>query len=241
MTMTLSIRHRCVAILLIGALGCASGELLLPEPPDGGENVQLSKLDGDGQEGIVGEKLPDPVAVQVITSRELPAVGRKVAFVITSATGEVTPDTAVTNSDGTASALWVLGTAPGAYTIEARLVGGDSLSQSLGFTAQAKPGAPDTLSPMTPLTQPGRRGQSALTAPVVRVVDKFGNVVPDVMVAWQVTAGAGTTSEPITRTGPDGTTTVDWRLGERIGVHKLTATIEHASGSPVTFTATVLF
>jgi hypothetical protein len=241
MSMTAPFRRPSVTILLIGALGCASGDLLLPEPPDGGENVQLSKLNGDGQEGVVGEQLPDPVSVQVMSPRELPAVGRRVAFVITSATGEVTPDTAITNSEGTATARWLMGTLPGPYAIKARLVGGDSISQSLDFTAQAKPAAPDTLSPLTPLTQPGRRGQNALTAPMVRVVDRFGNAVPDVMVAWQVTAGAGTTSEPITRTGADGTTTVDWRLGERIGVHKLTATIEHASGSPVTFTSTVLF
>jgi hypothetical protein len=65
--------------------------------------------------------------------------------------------------------------------------------------------------------------------------------VPDVPVAWQVTAGEGQTSEPITRTAADGTATVEWTLGDRVGVHKLTATIEQASGSPATFTATVLF
>jgi len=241
MAMTLlGISRHSVAILIIGVLGCASDDLLLPDPPGGGENVHMSKLRGDGQEGTVGEQLPEPVAVQILSPRELPVVGREVAFVITSTTGEVSPDTAVTNSEGTATAHWVLGNAPGQYTIQARLVG-DTASQSLDFTAQAKPAAPDTLSPWSPLTQPGRRGQSAATSPVVRVVDRFGNAVPDVLVAWQVTSGEGTTSQPLTRTASDGITTVDWILGNRIGVHKLTATIEQASGSPVTFTATVLF
>jgi hypothetical protein len=40
--------------LLAGAAGCSSGELLLPEPPGGGENVALSKFDGDNQLGTVG-------------------------------------------------------------------------------------------------------------------------------------------------------------------------------------------
>lgn len=228
-------------ILLLGAAGCASGELLLPDPPGGGENVQMSKLEGDTQQGTVGEPLPNPLIVQVKTPRELPVAGRRVAFVTTSEAGEVTPDTAITDSQGLASARWVLGTAPGAYAIQARLIAEEGDPQIQEFTAEASPAPPDTLTALSALTQPGRRGQNTATPPLVRVVDRFGNPVPDVPVAWQVTAGEGQTSEPITRTGPDGTTTVVWTLGNRVGVHKLTATIELASGSPATFTATVLF
>ena len=233
-----------LVVLLTGALSCASGDLLLPDPPGGGENVLLSKLDGDNgdnQEGTVGEQLPKPLVVQVLTAREQPAVGRRVAFVITSPAHVVSPDTAITNSQGHATALLVLGTSPGAYLIEARLVtGGDSL-QTEEFAAAARPAAPDTLSPLSPVSQPGRLGQNVTSAPSVRVVDRFGNAVPDVPVAWQVTAGEGRLDQAITRTATDGTATVDWTLGNRIGVHKLTATIEQANGSPATFTATVLF
>lgn len=230
----------CLTVLLAGTLACAGGELLLPDPPGGG-NVELSKLGGDLQEGTVGEQLPEPVTVLVRTMREQPASGRRVAFVITSATGDVSPDTAITDSQGTATARWVLGTAPGDYTIQARLVTLESDSQTAVFTAKANPAPPDTLSALSATSQPGRRGQPATTQPTVRVVDRFGNPVPNVPVAWQVTAGEGATSEPITRTSNEGTATVAWTLGNRIGVHKLTATIERASGSPATFTATVLF
>ena len=232
---------RFLVILLLGAVGCASGELLLPDPPGGGENVQMSKLDGDSQKGTVGEQLPNPLIVQVKTPRELPVAGRRVAFVITSEAGEVSPDTAITDSQGMATARWVLGTAPGAYAIQARLVAEAGDPQVQEFTAEANPASPDTLAASSAVSQPGRRGQNAATSPVVRVVDRFGNAVPDVPVAWQVTAGEGQTSEPITRTAADGTATVEWTLGDRVGVHKLTATIEQASGSPATFTATVLF
>ena len=232
--------RRSLLVLLAGTLGCASGELLLPDPPGGGE-VFLSKELGDAQLGTVGEQLPEPLVVRVLTMREQPATGRQVAFILTSATGEVTPDTAVTDSEGKARAHWVLGTAPGDYSIEARLVVTEGEPQSEAFTAKAKPAPPDTLGASSPVSQPGRRAQTAATPPLVRVVDRFGNPVPDVQVAWQVTAGQGQTSEPITRTGADGTASVAWTLGNRIGVHKLTATIEAATGSPVTFTATVLF
>ena len=231
-------------VLLVGALSCASGELVLPDPPGGGA-VQLSKVDGpngDNQEGVVGEQLPQPLIVQVLTARESPATGRRVAFVITSSAGEVTPDTAITNSQGLATALWVLGTSPGAYVIQAQLISGEEDSlQTEEFTAVARAAAPDTLSPLSPVSQPGRRGHAVHTSPLIRVVDRFGNPVSDVPVAWQVVAGEGQITDPITRTNSDGTAGVGWTLGDRIGVHKLTATIERATGSPATFTATVLF
>jgi hypothetical protein len=65
--------------------------------------------------------------------------------------------------------------------------------------------------------------------------------VPAVPVAWQVTTGEGEVSEAISSTKDDGTTTVEWTLGERVGVQRLTATVGPINGSPVTFTVTVLF
>ena len=232
--------RRYFAVLLTGAFGCASGDLLLPDPP-GGTSVQLSKVGGDGQEGTVGEQLPNPLVVKVVNSREEPAIGRQVAFVITSPVEAETPDTVITNSEGLAPGNVVLGTSPGDYVIQARLVVSEDSIQTQEFTVEAKPAAPDTLSALSPVSQPGRRGRIAAAPPSVRVVDRFGNAVPDIPVAWQVLSGEGETSEAISRTTAEGTATVEWMLGNRIGVHKLTATIEQSTGSPVTFTVTVLF
>jgi hypothetical protein len=166
-----------------------------------------------------------------------------VDFVFTSAAGEVTPAKAITNNEGQATANWVLGTEPGPQTVAAQLMVGDAEPQTEEFTAEAKPAAPDTLSARSPTSQPGRRGQTVDTPPVVQVVDRFGNPVPDVAVAWQVTVGQGRVSEAITRTSNDGTTTVEWALGNRVGIQRLTATVGPGAitGSPVSFTATVLF
>jgi hypothetical protein len=234
---------RAIVLILFGALGCG-GDLLLPDPPGGGENVVLSKVDGDNQEGIVGESLQKPLIVRVLTVREMPVLGREVQFEFTSAAGEVTPAQAFTNSMGEATANWKLGPGPGAQTVVARLVVGDTTqTQAEEFTAQAKPAAPDTLSAESPTSQAGRRGQEVEAPPVVQVVDRFGNPVPDVLVAWQVTVGQGEVSEAITRTRDDGTTTVEWTLGHRVGLQQLTATAGPGpvSGSPLRFTATVLF
>jgi hypothetical protein len=231
--------RQALLFLLAGALGCSS-DLLLPDQP-GGESVALSKVDGDGQSGTVGEALPNPLVVQVLTDRQQPALGRQVVFEYStdSAAGEVSPDTAVTNDAGMATARWTLGTQPGSHVVVARLV--DVEGQLQEFRADARPAAPDTLSAATPLAQPGRRQQEVHTPPVVRVVDRFGNPIEGVSVAWQVTAGQGQVSEPIATTDVDGKATVRWTLGNRIGIHKLTAAIGSVTGSPVTFTATVLF
>ena len=234
--------RRVVLVLAASTLGCGS-DLLLPEPADGGQNVALSKVTGDEQVGTVGQPLPQPLVVQVLSERQQPAAGRKVAFVLSAdpAAGEVSPDTAVTDDEGRATARWELGTAPGAHVVVAQLVGGEADNQVTEFRAAAMAAAPDTISATSALAQPGRRAREVGTAPVVRVVDHYGNPVENASVVWQVTAGNGRVDQPLTSTDGNGHATVHWTLGDRIGVHKLTATLGDVSGSPITFTATVLF
>jgi Bacterial Ig-like domain (group 1) len=232
--------RRAAAFLAVATLGCGS-ELLMPEPADGGNDVVLSKLTGD-QTGTVGEPLGDPLVVQVMTPRENPVEGRKVAFLVDAGSaGQVSPDTAVTDAEGKATARWTLGTVPGEYLVTARLVDSDVAPQVAEFHAAVNPGAPDALSAASDQSQPGRRKQQVPAAPVVLVADRFGNPVPNASVVWQVAAGEGTVSEPVTVTDANGTATTQWILGDRIGLQRLTAAVEGISGSTVTFSATVLF
>ena len=228
-------------ILIAGAAGCSSSELLLPEPPGGGDNVALSKFDGDNQLGTVGEPLPNPLIVSVRTARALPALEREVEFATMAGDVEIARDTAITDSEGNASIRCVLGTVPGDYVIRAKLIDVAGEAPIQEFLATARAGPPDTLSATSPLSQPGRQGRPVATPPSVRVVDRFGNAVPEALVAWQVTAGQGEVSEALTRTAQDGRGSVEWTLGNRIGVHKLTASVEQPKVLPVTFTVTVLF
>jgi hypothetical protein len=228
------------ASLIAGVPGCGSSELVLPDPPDGGQNVALTKYAGDTQTGTVGEQLPVPLVVQVVTRLQQPVASRKVVFESADpAAGRVTPDTGVTDTEGQATARWVLGTALGSQVVVARLVGGEAEYQSAEFTAAAKAASPDTLRPATPLAQPGRRNQLVGTAPTVHVTDRYGNPVEGTPVAWQVTAGSGQVQEAITATDADGNASAQWTLGDRIGLQRLTATIGNVTGSPVAFTATV--
>jgi hypothetical protein len=228
-------------LLVLGASACSTGELLLPEPPGGGENVALSKFDGDNQVGTVGETLPKPLIVSVRKARDLPAEEREVEFVTMAGDVEIARDTAITDSRGNATVHCVLGTIPGEYVIRASLIDLEGEPQIQEFIARARPGAPHTLSATSPVTQPGRRARPAPISPIVNVVDQFGNAVPEALVTWQVTAGEGEISQALTRTTGDGSATVDWTLGNRTGIHKLTAAVEQPTVAPVTFTVTVLF
>lgn len=239
-TTSLIVRPALV-VLAFGALGCSSSDLVLPEAPGGAaQTVTIIKASGDPQTGPVGETLA-PLVVRVLDTEQHPVAGLSVSFELSdSAAGSVSPTTAVTNTAGEAVANWTLGTVPGTYGMVARLVGVPGEDKVAEFQGIAAPGAPAALTAQTPLLQPGSREQKVRTPPVVQVTDRFGNPVPNVLVVWQVIAGEGTASPLNSNTDPQGNSAADWTLGNRIGVHKLTAAVDGA-GSAVVFEARVLF
>jgi len=226
------------AVLLIGLLSCG-GDLTLPGSSAAGLRVDVVK--GDNQQGAVGQPLPDPVVVVVKTDAGALMAGTRVDLVAQSAgAGGFDPATTLNDSVGDASTRWVLGTPPGVYTAEARVVAADtSVQPAVAFQAAAVAGAPDTLRAAGPTSQPGRRGQPLAEPLVVLTVDRFGNPVAGVQVEWK--ADQGELSAETTTTGADGTASVSWTLGDEIGFQKATAKVEGATGSPVTFTSVVLF
>jgi hypothetical protein len=227
-------------VLLISAAGCGS-DLVLPDAPGAGEIVpRLMMLDGDPQSGPVGEMLILPLKVKVLDQSEEPVQGVQVIFEVTDAAGgSLSPTQAITNDQGEAVSGWRMGTLPGSYVALARIATAEATSP-IEFHATAVAGAPDTLRALSSLDQPGERNQLVQDPPRVLVVDRFGNPVPDIPVAWQVIAGQGRASSAITTTNAAGEATVDWTLGDGIGFHKLTATVEQSStGSPAVFLARV--
>jgi hypothetical protein len=245
-SMTLSVR-RALAVLLLGVLGCSS-DILLPNSPEARETIgALTKENWPSPSGPVGETLPTPLVVKVLSQSQQPVGGIQVVFeLVDPAGGTVKPATTTTDASGVATTNWTFGTVPGSYLVKARL-SGVGVTDTAGasdliaeFHATAHPASPDTLSAMTALEQHGQRQVPVEDPPQVRVVDRFGNPVPGVAVAWEVIYGEGQITTP-TVTDPEGKASVDWILGNRIGVHKLMAAIEGASGSPVVFRAHVFF
>ena len=237
---------RALALLaLIAFGGCSGGDLALPQPS---VSAHLSIVSGNQQTGTVGEPLPKPLIVELRDEAGNAVVGRRVAFVLTGgpATAEWAPDTAVTDGDGQAVGEWVLGTTPGIYYAEARLVPSGEVAEpdplTAELTAAARPAPPDTLRAESRVTQNARGGETVSDPPTVQVVDRYGNPLAGIAVHWEVTAGDGTVSAPVVVTGGDGRATVTWTLENRIGLQKLSATVDgDVNGSPLVFTAVVLF
>jgi hypothetical protein len=237
--MTLGGLRPLLAASLAATLACGE-DLALPDPS--GAALELSVTSGNGQTGTVGQPLANPLVIKVAAESGQPVSGRRVAFIVAGeGSGSFDPDTAETNDRGEAVALWTLGTVPGAQSGEARLVTDLETPPHAEFQGTAVAGAPDTIRAMSPTSQSGRRGEPAESPLVILAVDRFGNPVPGVTIQWAVTVGEGEVSQPQTPTGSDGTASVTWELGGRIGVQRVTASLEGASGSPVTFSATVLF
>ena len=234
----LSWRVPVPAVMLV-LLGC-SADLTLPGSTAPG--LAVAVLQGDRQVGTVGEKLPEPVIVVVKTESGQAMPGRLVAFVAAQGAGAgFDPDTALTDSQGQAQTRWELGTAVGVYTAEARLVPDGESALPTTLQATADPGAPDTVRAIGPTIQSGSRGETLPEPLAVLAVDRFGNPVAGVEVKWDASSGNGDLSAETTLTGSDGTTSVIWTLGGRVGVQRATAKVDRANGSPVTFSATVLF
>src|SRR6185295_17012267 len=172
------------ALVVMGALGCG-GDLSLPSSSAVG--LAVAVVQGNEQTGTVGQALPNPVVVQVRTDAGEPMQGKRVVFVASGSAdaGGFEPDTAVTDSKGEALTRWVLGTAPGTYTGEARIVADADPVPTVTLTAAAHAGDPDTLRAVGPTVQPGRRGQPLSDPLVVVAVDRFGNPVEGAQVEWK--------------------------------------------------------
>ena len=188
--------------VLSGALACG-GDLLLPDPPGGGENV-LSKVDGDNQVGVVGEPLQNAADREGDDRRSSPPSARRWSSYSPTRPAWSPLRRRLPTALARPGPPGVSAPSPVPQTVAAQLVVADTVEPQVAeFTAQAGPGSPDTLISEEP-HQPARPQQTRRpgTQPVVQVVDRFGNPVPAVPVAWQVSTGGGEVSEAIPRPTP---------------------------------------
>src|SRR5215203_1704193 len=77
----------------------------------------IAAVSGARQSGTVGTMLSLPVVFEVTTVSDAPASGVAVAFTVTTGTATVSPTTAVTDANGTASTQVTLGATAGSVEI----------------------------------------------------------------------------------------------------------------------------
>jgi hypothetical protein len=221
--------QRSSAGLVLGIsilLGCGT------EPP---EVATVLAFSGDGQFGVAGRALAQPLVVSAEDSKGDPISGVDVQFTVTQGGGQVSAAAPKTDANGRASVTFTLGPTPGS----AQQVTATANNHTATFNATATnpPAAMDVF---------GGNGQSAAagvavaTAPQVQVVDAGGQPVPGVAITFQVARGGGTVTGGSKVTDVNGVAAPDqWTLGPS-GVNTLEATadVEALVGEPATFTAT---
>jgi len=203
--------------------------------------AHINMLGGNQQAGVVGERLTDTLVVRVTDSRDRPVKDQAILFQLIAggAGAQLIPDTALTDADGQAKSVWVLGQLAGLQRVEARvLADGPSSGLIATFTSQAQADVPDTAFAVQGDGQAGLVDTPLPDSLVVLVADRFGNPIAGETVNWSVPAGQGTVSASSLVTGADGRAAVQRILGPTAGSQTATAVWTGLPGNPIVFTAT---
>lgn len=197
--------------------------------PRFGAPARLDVVSGEGQLGVVGTQLDQPLVVRVVDGAGRPVVGHSVSFHVTAGSGSVFAGSSSSDELGVVRERWTLGTVSSdAQRVEARAL--DNVGTPLPvvvFQAQARAGPPAALT---------RSSGNAQAAPVesplpdslaVSVTDVFGNPVAGVVVRWQLIGDLGMLRNSETSTNADGI------AGNRLvlGTHSGTGSIRASQDS----------
>ncbi|MEX0935538.1 MAG: Ig-like domain-containing protein, partial [Gemmatimonadota bacterium] len=149
------------------------------------DTLEFTLLSSDHLAGTVGEGIPEAVRLRVTDETGRPVPDIAVSFQLVASDGQVSPSVGRSDTQGIVTTNWILGQRAGVHELE--ITASDNrLSRRLSkrvVRAQALPGVPDTvqLSPSEVALEVG--GTQTLE---LRVVDEFGNDVPDPEVEWSV-------------------------------------------------------
>ncbi|MBI5499175.1 MAG: hypothetical protein HY907_02960 [Deltaproteobacteria bacterium] len=127
----LEVRLRATAA---GAEGLSDPFQVVP-----GDVAALELVSGDGQFGLAGEVLAQPLRVRAVDAAGNPVSALGVVFEVSRGGGEASPANAYTDANGAAATSWIVGEGPN--VLDARLEGRDDVA-AVRFTARGDTDAP---------------------------------------------------------------------------------------------------
>ncbi len=195
-------------------------------------------ISGNGQSGIVGMQLPEPMVVEVHDQFGNRVPNADVWFNVTLGGGTVdVTNPVLTGNNGRAQTNLTLGTTSGSNTVTAE-IGEGGITQVI-FTANGGPDEPYYIMVISGNGQSGKVGTQLIDPFVVEVTDQYGNPVPNTMVWFNTTSGDGSldTTSPLF-TDNLGRAQVNLTLGPIAGINTVTAEMSSGSTTLVTFVAT---
>lgn len=175
-------RFRGAFFLLFGLLilsGCSDSST---GPGDGGRPANLVMIGGDGQSGLAGSQLPEPLAVRVTDRSGSPVVGTSVSWQVGQGAGSLNRSSTPTDSAGEARVIWSLPVEPrDRYEVTATVSG----LEAVVFTASMSSGEAGRV-----VASPESLTFDAvgLTATVtIKVYDPHDNEIESPVVTWSST------------------------------------------------------
>ncbi|HUF35812.1 MAG TPA: Ig-like domain-containing protein [Gemmatimonadales bacterium] len=218
------------AVLALGLVACGGENLVLPSE---GEPASIAVVQGDGQNGRVGEALPQPLIFEVTDGTGRPVAAATVVVELPGA--EVSPDTTATDDNGRAAIGVVLGAEVGTADGSARvLVPEGRTPVETGFSVSAVAASANGLRVVSGADQTALAGEVLPDPLVVEVTDAFGNPIEGVTITW-TPEGGGSVSAATATTDAGGVASVVRTLGSTSGLQRTLASSEGLAGSPAVF------
>lgn len=179
----------------------------------------LTLTSGDGQTGTVGQVLADTLVVTMRLADGRPVRGAAVSWSAAPGSGSVVAVDPVSDDLGRSKARWTIGIVVGNHTAQAAAY---SLPP-VALTAVGTPDDPDSVSAMDPGMFYGVPNETLPDSLRARVMDRYGNAVPEVGVAWNVKGGGGSLAPSAATTDAAGMTATSWTLGAAPGLNVASA------------------
>ena len=219
--------------------GGAFASLKFTASAHAGAPVAMSIQAGDGETAHAGTAVAVAPAVQLKDAFNNPVSGVVVSFSVTAGGGLVVAPTVTTDTSGSASDSWTLGTA-GTNTLHASVSQGGVTGNPHDFTATGlAAGTPTQAIVASGDGQTGLIGYALNFQPALQVLDSANGPVPGVAVNFAVTGGGGSVTGASTTTNTFGIATVgSWTVLAGANTLSGTASGGGISGNPVSFSAT---
>lgn len=145
-------------------------------PHGPGEPASLAVISGDAQSATVASAISTPITIRVL-DRKLRAVPNvSIQLAVTSADGQVSVPTAVSNDSGVVRVAWTLGSTAGAQTLTARVASDPNITAFIHATAM--PDVAVSLKVLGVFAPTVRNAEPIDASMRVAVVDRFGNTAP---------------------------------------------------------------
>jgi adhesin/invasin len=202
-------------IVTASAAGLNGSPVTFTQTSTSGPASSLQLVSGNGQTGLPGQELPDPLVVRLLDASGNPIAGNPVSWILGQGGGTVVPN-GNTDADGKASATFTLGPTAGATNTVNAVVSGVGIIQ---FTAKATggsggggggggggsgPSAANSTVSAAPTSIVAGTGSSTIT---VTVRDGSGAPVAGATVHLSATGSGNSLTQPGGATGADGVAT----------------------------------